>query len=236
MPTISDINQECRDLCDADTTSYPAATLLRRINEAYEKVISWILEADGLWQWDDTNYTDFPIGTQNLVDSQSKYSFNDKFLEIEEVQVKDDQGDWTILKPIDQKEYSDHTPLSEAFEDTGLPTHYDKLTDDTIELYPAPKTADVTTTNGLKVKFRRTADIFTSAQVTTGTKVPGFSSPFHYVLSYLAAIPFCMSYKKDRVSLFEKRVEDYKRDIMNHYSRRERDKRKKMTFKKRLYK
>lgn len=243
MPTITDINLEARDLCDADTTSYPAATLLRRINAALEKVISWILEADGTWQWDDTNYTDLPIGTQTLVNAQSAYSFNDKFLEIEEVQIKDVDGNWHIIRPLDQKEYSDNTPLSEAFEADGMPAYYDKVSDDTFKLFPAPDNGlSVTLASGLKVKYRRTASIFTSAEVTTGTKVPGFVSTCHYVLSYLAALPYCMSYKKDRVAMIRDAIGDFeeprgfKKDILKHYSRREQDKRKIITMRKRPYK
>jgi len=237
MPSISDIEAEARALVDADTTSYPAATLLRRENESYERIIGWILEADGTWQWDDTNYTTQPIGTQTLIADQNNYSFNDKFLEIEEVQILLKDGTWQIIRPIDQKEYSDLVPLTEAFSDSGQPEFYDKISDDTIQLLPAPDNGtSVTLASGLKIKFRRTASIFTSAEVTAGTKVPGFASPFHYAISYMSAIPYAMSYKKDRVSLFEKRVEEYKKDIIRHYSRREQDKRKQMTTKQRAYK
>jgi len=236
MPHIADINSKARDLCDATTTSYIAATLLRRINEAYERVVGWILEADGTWQYDDTNYTDLPIGTQTMTASQSAYSFSDKFLEIDEVQIKNSAGDWIIIKPIDQKEYSDDTPLAEAFGTAGTPICYDKVADDTIKLYPAPSAAGTTLASGLKIKFRRTASIFTSAEVTTGTKVPGFISSAHYILSYMAAIPYCMKYKKDRVALYEKRVEEYKQAIIRSYSRRERDKRKQITYRQRAYK
>lgn len=236
LATISDINAEARDLCDATTTAYTAASLLRRINEAYERVIAWILVADGTWQWDDSNYTTLPVGTQTLIAAQKAYTFNDKFLEIEEVQVKDIDGNWHILTPLDQSEYSDYDPLDEEFETDGLPEYYDKVSEDTIRLLPAPAAADCTLASGLKIKFRRTADLFTSAQVTTGTKEPGFASPFHYVLSYMAAIPYCMKYKKDRVALYEKRVSGYKKDIIDHYSRRERDKRTVMTTRQRAYK
>ena len=56
MATIADIQQEARDLCDADTTSYPAATLLRRNNKDYETVVGWLINADGVWEFDDSNY------------------------------------------------------------------------------------------------------------------------------------------------------------------------------------
>ena len=36
---ISDLEQEARDLCDADTTSYPAAIMLRRVNSALDTLI-----------------------------------------------------------------------------------------------------------------------------------------------------------------------------------------------------
>jgi hypothetical protein len=226
MPTISDLNAEARSLCDADTTSYPAAALLRRINEAYEQVVGWLINADGTWQFDDTNNTDLPIGTQTLVAGQSAYTFNDKFLQLLEVQIKDDEGNFRIIQPIDQREYSDESPLEEDFETNGFPQYYDKVSDDTIKLYPAPATADCTLTNGLKIKFKRTAAIFTSDEVTTGTKVPGFASPYHYILSYMAALPYCMSYKKDRVALYEKRVGELKAELIKLYSAREKDKRK----------
>jgi len=235
MPTIAEINLETLDLCDATTTSFPAASLLRKTNEAYERVVGWILEIDGTWQWDDTNYTTLPIGTQTLVENQRAYSFNDKFLEIEEVLVKDAGGTWRILKPIDQSEYG-NIPLEEAFPDSGIPTHYDKVTDDTIKIYPAADDgSSVTLVNGLKVKFRRTADIYTSAEVTTGTKVPGFISSAHYILSYMAAIPYCMKYKQDRVNLYEERVRQYKDEIIKSYSKREQDKPKRVTMMESLY-
>lgn len=237
MATINDIILESLDLCDANTTSYPATTMLRRINEAYERVVGWILAIDGTWQWDDTNYTDLPIGTQTLVEGQNNYSFNDKFLEIEEVLILDEAGKWHIIKPIDQSELEINIPLEEYFADNGRPLYYDKVTDDTIKLYPAPDDgSSVTLANGIKIKFRRTADIFTTAQVTAGTKIPGFISSAHYILSYMAAIPYCMKYKKDRVSLYEKRVGDfdppigYKKEIIDSYSRREQDKRKVLTM------
>ena len=234
MPTFSQIYAESRDLCDATSTSYPDTAMERRVEEAYERVIALILEADGFWQWDDTNYSDFPIGTQTLVEGQNNYSFNDKFLEIEEVQVKNSDGDWQIIRPIDQKEWSKTTPLDEDFEDNGMPEYYDKITDDTIALYPAPDDGTlVTLASGLKIKYRRTADV---SKVGDNSNIPGFASPFHYVLAYMAAIPYCMKYKKDRVGLYEKRVEDYKKAIEGLYSRREQDKEKKMTMARRRYK
>jgi hypothetical protein len=164
-----------------------------------------------------------------MVASQSRYSFNDKFLQLVEVQVRDSAGNYQILPPIDQKEYSDVTPLSEAFETAGMPRYYDKVSDDTIDLLPAPTAADTTLASGLRIRFKRTADLYTSAQVTTGTKEPGFASPFHVILAYMAAIPYCANFKPDRVPLYEKRVDDMKKALLLHYGTRQKEQRKIMT-------
>jgi len=234
MPNIADIELEARDLCDANTTSYPAPTMLRRVNNAYEQVVGWLINADGKWQFDDTNYGDFPIGTFTLVSGQGKYSFNDKFLQIMDVQIKDENGKYRIIEPIDQSDFiltpPVTLPLRERFAVDGFARFYDKLSSDTIELLPAPDTGiTVTLDAGLRIYFKRTADIFTSAQVTTGTKVPGFDSTFHYILSYMAAIPFCMSYKKDRVATYQAEVKQMRTDLLQQYTKRSKDERNNMT-------
>lgn len=225
------ICQEIDGLCDSDTTSYPIADKTRRVNAALEQVVGWLINADGTWQFDDTNYTDFPIGTYTLVASQKTYSFNNQFLQIEQVLVKDINGNYGIIKPIDKSEYNG--VLEENFETDGMPVYYDKISDDTIKLYPAPSASYCTLTNGLKVYFKRTSHPFTEIDTDA---VPGFASPYHIILCYMAAIPYCMTYKKDRVALYEKKVMDLKDELIKHYSRRERDKRKIMTFKQRVYK
>ena len=60
-------------LVNTNSTSYPTAQKTRNINEWYNRVIGWILEAQDDWQWDDTNQTDLPIGTISLVASQQDY-------------------------------------------------------------------------------------------------------------------------------------------------------------------
>lgn len=225
------ICQKIDRLCDTDDTSYPRLNKTAEVNDAYEQVIGWIINADGTWQWDDTNQTDFPIGTYTLVDSQSKYSFNDKFLQLEEVQILDVNGTYNIIQPIDQKEFSKYTPLSEEFETDGRPGYYDKVSDDTIELFPAPDNGvNVTLASGLKIKFKRTGVMFTPVSTTAAdATVPGIPSPFQEILAYMASIPYCVTYKQDRVGVYEQKVAQIRKDLMKHYSHREKDKRKRIT-------
>lgn len=205
-------------LCDTDTTSYPLASKVRRINSAYEELIGEIINSDGTWEWDDTNHTDLPVGTADLVNAQESYTFASEYLEIRQVKVKDASGNWQVLRPIDYRDFKD-TAIEESFATTGMPQYYD-IIGDTIKLYPAPATASVTTTAGLKIHFTRTADLFTTADTTQS---PGLPSTHHVILAYMAAIPYCMTYKKDRVPLYQQKVQDMKRTLLLHYGRREKD-------------
>lgn len=235
---IQNIEAEARDLCDADSTSYPAASMLRRVNTAYETVVGWIINADGTWQFDDTNYTNYPIGTFTLTNGVGRYSFNDQFLQLEEVQIMNSAGNYEIVPSIDQKETNDFNPLTEQYETAGKPIFYDKVADDTIELLPPPSSSSVTLASGLRIRFKRTADLYTSAQQTTGTKEPGFASPFHIIIAWMVARPYCLVHKPQRVPELNALIGDttleatgMKAQILQHYGRREKDKRKVMTMK-----
>jgi hypothetical protein len=218
--TISDINAEARDLCDADTNSYPAATLLRRVNAAYEEIVGKLIALNGSWDFDDTNYTDMPIATTSLVDGQQDYTFDASHLSIERVQVLDSGGIWQLLDPIDRRDIN--IPMEEHMKDNGLPMQYDK-NGNSLLLYPKPSSTSVTLTNGLRVYFRRTADIFTSAEVTTGTKEPGFASPYHILLAYKAALPFCAKHLRDRVPFILSEINRLEKELFEFESEREKD-------------
>ena len=230
--TISDLNSEVRSLCDADTTSYTAADLLRRVNSALETLVGKIINADGHWQFDDSNYSDLPVGTGNLVSGQSSYSFAAEYLDILEVMILTTGGIYQRITPFDPSEmnqsWDEWVGSATGTIPNGFPQYYDKV-GDSIRFDRSPTATHATLTAGLKVRFKRTADLFTSAQVTTGTKVPGIASPYHQLIAYMAAIPYCMSYKKDRVALYEKKVDEMTKDMIDFYTRREKDDRPVMT-------
>lgn len=224
--TNLDIVSEIDSLCDSDSTSYPIAAKTRRVNAAYEELIGEIINADGTWQYDDTNHTDLPVGTATLGEAKESYSFASEYLQIEQVKVLNVNGDWMIVKPFDPRDLeTTGIAVEEYFGATGLPEYYDIL-GDTIRLYPAPTETSVTLSAGLKVHFKRTADLFTT---TDTTQQPGLPSTHHILLSYMASIPYCMSYKKDRVPWLAKKTDDMKKTLLAHYGQREKDRRKVMS-------
>ena len=236
--TIADLNSEVRSLCDADSTSYTAADLLRRVNNALETLVGKIINADGTWQFDDTNFTTLPVATYTLTSGLSSYSFAEEYLDILEVMILTTGGIYQRITPFDPGEmnlsWDEWVNSATGTIPSGFPQYYDKL-GDSIRLDRSPTATYATLTAGLKVRFKRTADLFTSAQVTTGTKVPGIASPYHQLIAYMAAIPYCMSYKKDRVAFYEKKVDEMTKNMVLFYSKREKDTRKIMAPKRILY-
>jgi hypothetical protein len=47
----------------------------------------------------------------------------------------------------------------------------------------------------------------------------------------MAAIPYCMTYKKDRVALYEQKIDRLKKELIGHYAQREKDTRRIATMK-----
>ena len=236
LPYRSIIHQAWK-LCDANITSYPLQDVIRELNGYFEELVGDIINADGRWQFDDSNYTDFPIGTYTLVNGQSRYSFNDKFLQLEEVQILNKNGDYQIIHPIDQKEYSNLVPLSEAYGVSGFPQFYDKVSDDTIDLLPAPDNGvSVTLASGLKIKFKRTSKLYTMSDSTTITsgeesREPGIPSPYHMIFPYAIAIPYNESYHPERVARQQLKLNTLRDKLLKHYGRRQKDQRKVATMK-----
>lgn len=190
------------------------------VNLALDSAFTIIFKAGGTWNFDDSNHTDYPIVTTNLVASQQDYSFtsdsnSNLILEIQKVMAKTSTGDYQTLTPADQQELgTDQDSYSLSTE--GNPTHYDK-TANGIFLRPIPST---NVTNGLKVYINREASYFT---VSDTTKKPGIAGIFHKYLVIHAADNYSLiNNLKNRQSLQEEKLL-MERDISDWYGRRTRD-------------
>jgi len=221
--TISDIYSEIRKLVDADSTSYLDADILRRVNIAYEEVVGKLIVLDKNWNFGDSNYTSLPTGLSTLTAGTKAYAFDSTLLTVMGASVLDNSGLWHTLSLIDEMEIvKSGIDLAEYEKTDGLPWAYAKR-ENFIVIYPGPAAAKVTVTNGLKVYFQRTADVFTAAQVTTGTKTPGFASPYHVLLSYKAALPYALSYKPERVAMIMAEIKRIEGEMLDFYVQRSKD-------------
>lgn len=213
----SEIDTIVSDLTDADTTDFPTATRIIYANSAQDEVVGDILQADGRWQWDDTNYTNFPISTADLVATQQDYAIADEFLSVERVEILNADGDYELLKPIDRRDVN--VAMTEYLATNGKPLEYDKQ-GRSIFLYPAPASGDVTTTDGLKVYYTRKAKAISGS---FGSTSPGFLPSEHMIIPYKIALPYCMKYKTQVVTAYQQAIEMHRKRILEHYSLRSKD-------------
>ena len=203
-----------------NSTTYPIGEKTRDINLALDKVFSLIFQVGGTWQFDDSNHTDYPIITTDIVSGQRDYSFttdgsSNLILDIYKVMVADANGIFFEVFPADQQ---GNAPLSftDGQNTTGSVLTYDKTGNGIfLDLIP-----NYNRTGGLKVFINRTGSYFS---VTDTTKKPGFAGLFHEYLALRPSFQFAMRKNMNNMALLKAEMLEMEIDIQNYYKSRERD-------------
>jgi len=211
----TDIQTESRRIVKANSVSFSVSDITTSSNRALERVTGLIRQAQGRWQWDDSNNPDYAIATTLLVADQQDYELDPTHYQIERVEVKDQDGNWSKLESIDQADLY-NTSLTDFLKTAGSPQYYDKV-GNSIFLYPKPNYGQ---TASLKVFYERGPDYF---ETTDTTKQPGFNPLFHsliplwnaYDYAFINALPILGSIS-ERISLMED-------DLKAYYSLRDKD-------------
>ena len=220
--TITQIVNSIYFRTKTDANSFLAADMLIFINIAYDRVVSLINRSDSKQQWDDGNETDLPSTTFALVSGQKDYSLATNHHTIDRVELLPNGGgatSWKLLTQIDRTDIDISLPAYAGA--NGEPTEYD-LVGTSIILYPAPNYAQ---NASVRIYFTRGGNLFTSAQVTTGTKEPGFVSNFHDL------IPLWVSYDYAIVNLPKiapgllAEIQRKENELVEFYGGRNRDRR-----------
>ncbi len=210
------------------TSSYSLATKTRDVNQAYAKFMALAVRGSGRWQADDTNQTDYPIVSVDLISGQQDYAFTvdgssptNQVLDIHRIEMMDSAGNWILLKPLDMKDI--HVALASYMPTAGTPAFYDK-TSNAVFLYPAPnynKRLANEGTAGLKFYFSRTPAYFLS---TDTTKQAGIPDMFHEYLVLRPSYLYCLQKGlSDRASAYKEELKEMEDDIMQYYGSRQRD-------------
>jgi hypothetical protein len=155
------------------------------------------------------------------VAGQGDYTLPSTLLRLERVEIKNSSGDYKRLTPFDQRDIKGS--YDEYQETDGEPRYYD-LVGNTLILKPAPASADVTTSEGLKVHILREIDIFT---VDDTTQELGFSEPFHRIVSMGASFDYLVArgdYNKanayrQEVEVLLKELSDFTSDAQEEHPR-----------------
>lgn len=232
------IVQDIDFMVNSTRATYPLTRIASDANRAMDEVISIILGADGRWQYDDTNYTDLPIGTTNLVINQQDYSFDPEQIDITRVECKDQNGNWQYLMPFDQRDLTppgttavpvtgltatgtfggNNYSLTDFMKEAGTPIFYDKIAT-SIFLYPKPS---YNSTGGLKVYFQRKPSYFES---TDTTKQPGFAKHLHKIISLKCAYEYAVSklLAPNKIQQLQLQIQAWEQKIKDFYSSRKKD-------------
>lgn len=190
------------------------------INAALDYLYSIIFEVGGTWQFDDSNQTDYPIITTNIVSGQRDYSFTtdgsgNRILEIYKVMVADSTGLFSEVTPVDVPQGAPSN-YYDGENTTGIPNTYDKLGNG-IFLDPIP---NYNYTGGLKVYINREGSYFATSDTT---KKAGFAGLFHEYLALRPSYMYCVRNQIKVANSLKNEMLEMEEAIKNYYKAREKD-------------
>lgn len=229
VTTAPSIIEDIDFILGTSDVSYPVADKLRNINNHYNDVATAIIRYQSNWEFDDTNKTDFPIATTDLVASQRDYSLPTTFLKLLRVEVKDSAGNYQKLRQFDETQVD--IALTEFNKTDGLPLYYREI-GNSIELYPAADAANVTLAAGLKCFYQRNVTEFTTSDASVE---PGFVKPFHRILSYGAAHDYAIARQLPVANEIKQKLIELYDGLKEYYSSRNREVRPKLQARVRVY-
>ena len=169
--------------CGQNSASFPIIDKTLYANEGMRIIQSWIHEAYGGWIFDDKNNTDFPEATTALVSAQQDYALPVDASFVHGVSIKDQSGNWKILKPITLEQIQEKCDEAEFYETNGDPEFYRPLSG-SVKLYPA---SNFSQDASLKLHYTRDISYF---ETTDTIKVPGFNIQYHEALPVYMALQF----------------------------------------------
>lgn len=196
--------------------------MTNRINRAYDSIATIIMSVDGRWQWDDSNYTDLPVGTTTMTANQADYSLDVEYMDVLKVLILDTNGNKMLLSPIDMNDPVCVSYLEDtATPQTGMPIYYDKR-GASIILLPTP---NYTKAAGIIVHFQRKPSYFT---YTDTTKAPGLPAIFHRYLALEASLDYAIDHSMSIKNDLAQRLAEVKLDVADFMSKRAKDEIKKI--------
>ena len=191
------------------------------INLALDNVFHIIFQTGGTWQFDDSNHTDYPIISTNLVSGQRDYSFTtdgggNLILDVYKVFVADSNGLFSEIEPVDVQS-GGPSNYTDGLNTGGIPNTYDK-TGNAVFLDPIP---NYNYSAGLKIYINREGSYFTTSDTT---KKAGFAGLYHDYLALRPSYFYCLRNKIfDLAERYKREMQEKEIAIADYYKARERD-------------
>ena len=195
----------------------------RSANFALDSVVRKIFQASGRWQFDDANNDDLPIAITDLIANQDNYTLADSQLRISRFRIKNKQGNWRTLRPIDRRDESDRQLAK-----TGEPRVYDKMGRSVLPL-PVP---DYAMAGGVELTFERGSNYFAT---TDTTKEPGLPVTFHRYISLYAAQDYVLANTiAKKLQPINTQIQQLDQDLADFIAYQDRDEKHNMTVERTL--
>jgi hypothetical protein len=218
--TFTQLLANVRSYMQVDSNQWSTDRITVSLNKALDKVIGYGIGADKRFRVDSANHTKMPIGTSNLVADQKQYSFltdeqGNRILTLTRIEVKDEQGNWVKVQPIDMTQID--IALDEFEKTSGTPQYYDKVTDNVIRLYPA---SSYDSTDGIKYYFQRNPSYF---ETTDTTKETGLVPELDEYIVSCAALEGAVSLGLANLPGIKVIHDSAKEDMVQYFTRRSED-------------
>ena len=197
------------------------------VNVAWDDFLSIAFGPDGTWQLDDSNHTDYPFITTNLISGQRDYTFtvdesSNIILDIYRVMCKTSAtGNYQEIYPVDQStpDYLNSESTSTFIDGqslTGAPSRYDKIANGVqLDLIP-----NYDATAGLKLFVNREPSYFV---YTDPTKKAGVSGNLHKWFYIKPAYDYARRHSLAQLPRLELEVVKFENVIKDSFRRRQRD-------------
>lgn len=221
-------------------SSLPNANLNLYTQPAEDHIASLIMHSDVRWEYDDANRADLPIATTTVTSGQQDYSLPTSHLRVFRAEIKDSNGVWRKLQPLDKFDEPDEALSYRTANESGVPDQYD-LVGNSVFLYPVP---NYTQAASLKIYFQRGALKYdytansNAGQFTDGTgsgattDTPGFSELYHSLIADWAAYNYAVDNGLKTTNGFLNEIQRKEKDVSSFYGRRNSDDRNSITMKK----
>lgn len=159
-----------------------------------------VFKSTNAWQYDDSNQTNLPSATANLVSGTRAYLLPSDALVVRQIKIKNSSGEYYEVYPCTNEEIDEDQP-------NGTPLRY-VLVGNTIKFNVAPS---YNSDAGLKVFFDRGSVSFDTSDTT---QQPGFASEYHDLIPIGASIRYLKIYSPSDATI-PQLEKDYARLLKN---------------------
>lgn len=220
--------QRCEDYTNigdggisGDTTTLKKFT--SHINETLYDVVVAIMRSQDEFDWDDSNYADYPIGTAALVANQRDYTLpaSLNFLTIKRLDVTYDGTNWYRATPIDSSQFEFGVGSADTEDSYFSRTEprYDAKANG-FWLYPRASASDVASGAQFRLEYTREFDEFV---YTDTTQEPGIDRPFHDLLAVGASLKWAVAKDMQKALNLKALWDQGLASLMDYYNKRNKD-------------